>query len=206
MDRALLRPVPARPPGSVPDPDAARHVAAFLSALDERDGLALALVALAGHPRAEVGRRLALGEEELARALARARRELRRSVTPLPGSGWCSLAERLVSDRLDESLATREETRLAVHLRNCPRCVEHERRLVQATDALTASLPAAAPPALAVAQARVDLEVVEPEPPGPERAGELDSVAAWYVMIVGSLLLAMAGLVLVIAGAFDSGL
>jgi hypothetical protein len=186
----------------VPDPDAARHVAAFLPALDERDGLALALVALAGHPRAEVARRLSLGEEELARALARARRELRRSVTPLPGSGWCSLAERLVSDRLDEPLATREETRLAVHLRNCPRCVEHERRLVQATDTLTASLPAA-PPALAVAQARVDLEVVEPEPPGPERA---DSVAAWYVMIVGSLLLAMAGLVLVIAGAFDAGL
>ena len=205
MDRALLRPVPARPLGPVPDPDAARHVAAFLPVLDERDGLALALVALAGHPRAEVARRLALSEEELAQALARARRELRRSVTPLPGSGWCALAERLVSDRLDEPLATREEIRLGVHLRNCPRCVEHERRLVQATDALTAGLPATEPaPAAVVAQARADLEIVEPEPPGPERAGEQDSVAAWYVLIVVSLLLAMGALAVVIAGVFDS--
>lgn len=215
MDRAPLRPVPSRPGGPVSDPDAARHVAAFLPAAPERDGLALALVALAGRPRPEVARRLAIGDEELAEALARARGELRRTLAQLPGSGWCSRAERLVSDRLDEPLGAREDNRLAVHLRNCPRCVEHERRLVQATDALVASLPAAPPaPVLAQAPAAAGLEVVASEAPGPvEPGGESaapdslassDSVAAWYALIAGSLLLAIAAITLVIAGVFDA--
>jgi hypothetical protein len=58
----------------------------------------------------------------------------------LPGSGWCERAEELISNRLDEPLADRDARRLDVHLRNCARCVEHERRLVQATDALVVGL------------------------------------------------------------------
>ena len=145
----------------------------------------------------------------MAEALARARRELRRTLAPLPGSGWCRRAERLVSDRLDEPLDARGDHRLAVHLRNCPRCVEHERRLVQATDALVASLPAVpATPLLAQAPAAAGLEVVEPETPGAvEPAAESappDSVAGWYALIAGSLLLAISAITLVVAGVFDA--
>jgi Putative zinc-finger len=195
MDHAPLRPVPVRPSGPVSDPDAVRHVAGQLPAAGERDRTALALVALAGHDRAEVARRLGVDGPELSESLARARKELRRTVQPLPGSGWCEGAERLISDRLDDGLAAADEGRLDTHLRNCPRCVEHERRLVQATDALIASLPAApAPPFLAPAP---ELVAVEPDP----APAEPDSVAGWYALIVSSLLLAIAALALVIAGA-----
>jgi Putative zinc-finger len=179
----------------VSDPEAVRHLASHVPAADERDRLALALVALAGHPRADVARRLGIDEEELAAALARARKELRRTVLPLPGSGWCERAERLISDRLDDALPEREERRLSPHLRNCPRCVEHERRLVQATDALIARLPTApASPYLAPAPAPMEPEPVATEP-------EPDSVAGWYAFIVISLLLAIAAITLVVAGA-----
>ena len=83
--------------------------------------------------------RLGIDEETLAESLARARKELRRTLAALPGSGWCERGERLISDRIDGALAAQDEARLDVHLRNCPRCVEHERRLVQATDALVTS-------------------------------------------------------------------
>jgi putative zinc finger protein/sigma-70-like protein len=182
----------------VSDPEAVRHLASHVPAADERDRLALALVALAGHGRAEVARRLGIDEEEVSAALARARKELRRTVLPLPGSGWCERAERLISDRLDDALPEREERRLSPHLRNCPRCVEHERRLVQATDALIARLPTApASPYLAPVPeaAPVELEPVAAEP-------EPDSVAGWYALIVVSLLLAIAAITLVVAGAF----
>ena len=200
MDHAPLRPVPIRPDGPVSDPDAARHVSVLLPELAERDGLALALVALAGHPREAVARRLGMGSEELALALARSRKALRRSLAPLPGSGWCERAERLVSDRLDEALSERDEPRLAAHLRNCPRCVDHERRLVHATDALLGGVPAAPPVPL--------VEAVEPEPaPAPvslEAEPELDSVAGWYAFIAACLALAIVAIVLVIAGAFGA--
>jgi hypothetical protein len=198
MEHTPLRPVPTRPSGPVSDPDAVRHVASHLPAAEERDRLALALVALAGHERAEVARRLGVDEDELSAALARARKELRRTLQPLPGSGWCELAERLISDRLDGPLPERDERRLAPHLRNCPRCVEHERRLVQATDTLIARLPTApTAPYLAPApeEAPTPLEPVAAEP-------EPDSVAGWYALIVCSLLLAIAALALVVAGAF----
>jgi len=61
-------------------------------------------------------------------------------VVTLGGSGWCERAEGLISDRLDGVLADTDVRRLDVHLRNCGRCVEHERRLVQATDALVIGL------------------------------------------------------------------
>jgi hypothetical protein len=190
----------------VSDPEAARQVAAFLPGADERDGLALALVALAGHRRTEVARRLGLGEPELSAALARARKELRRTVQPLTGSGWCERAERLISDRLDGPLPDSDENRLATHLRNCPRCVEHERRLVQATDALIGSrAPAPAVPTLTAVPVHGEPEATEPEPPAQlePTAVEPESVVGWYVLIVIALLLAITAITLVIAGVFD---
>jgi hypothetical protein len=193
MDHAPLRPVPVRPTGPVSDPDAVRHVAQTVPAAAERDRVAFALVTLAAHQRAEVAQRLGIDEAELSAALTRARKELRRTMLPLPGSGWCERAERLISDRLDGPLSDRDESRLDTHLRNCPRCVEHERRLVQATDALIARLPSApAAPYLAPVPDPVDLsEVVAAEP---------DSVAGWYVLIAVCLLLAAVAIALAVAG------
>src|SRR5687767_7352927 len=98
MERAPLRPVPGRPSGPVSDPEAARVVAAALPGLGERDRLALGLVAVAAHPRAEVAARLGLDASELAGSLARARKALRRTREALPGTGWCERAELLISD------------------------------------------------------------------------------------------------------------
>ena len=139
MARAPLRPVPGQPAAPVTDAAAVTLVAAALPSLPDPDRTALALVALAGMPRGHVALRLGRDEAELSDALARARKELRRTVSALVGSGWCERSERMISDRLDGALADSDVRRLDVHLRNCPRCVEHERRLVQATDALVAS-------------------------------------------------------------------
>ncbi|HKF80495.1 MAG TPA: zf-HC2 domain-containing protein [Thermoleophilaceae bacterium] len=147
MEHAPLRPVPARPPGPVDPEDAARHVAASLPGLDAAAATALGLVALAGSSREEAAEATGLGEEALGETLARARKALRRSMVPLAGSGWCERAERLVSDRLDDALEPPGPARLQVHLRNCSRCVEHERRLVQATNAMVADLMPAPSPA-----------------------------------------------------------
>ena len=171
VERAPLRPVPRRPSGPV-DPDvAARHVAAQLPELDPFPRAALALVTLAGRSRAEAAARTGLSAHDFATALHRGRKELRRSVEPLAGSGWCERAERLISDRLDGELDHLGAARLDVHLRNCPRCVEHERRLVQAIDGLVAGLvgepeqaPVPGPPA--------PLRLAAPSTP-PERAPSL---------------------------------
>jgi hypothetical protein len=95
---------------------------------------------LSEHPRAEASASIGVTERELGGLLAAARKELRRTLATLAGSGWCERAERLISDRLDGALAAADARRLDVHLRNCARCVEHERRLVQATDALVIAL------------------------------------------------------------------
>ena len=151
MERAPLRPVPARPAGPVDPAAAVREVAAALPALEPLEVRALALVALADRPRPEVAELLDIEEQELGPLLAAARKELRQTLTPLSGSGWCERAEGLISDRLDGVVGEPGRRRLDVHLRNCPRCVEHERRLVQATDALLAGIaparPIPAPPA-----------------------------------------------------------
>ena len=138
MEHAPLRPVPARPAGPIDPATAAREVEAWLPTLEPETARALALVVLAELPRAEVAETLGLPEPELGSLLAAARKELRQTIVVLGGSGWCERAERLISDRLDGTLADRDARRLDVHLRNCTRCVEHERRLVQATDALIA--------------------------------------------------------------------
>jgi hypothetical protein len=140
MERAPLRPVPARPAGPVDPAAAVREVVAALPELAPVEARALALVALADRPRPQVAGVLGIEERELGALLAAARKELRQTITPLGGSGWCERAEGLISDRLDGVVLERDARRLDVHLRNCPRCVEHERRLVQATDALLAGV------------------------------------------------------------------
>ena len=222
MERAPLRPVPGRPSGPVPDAAAVALVGAALPGLAERDRTALALVAVAGTARPAVGMRLGVAEEELAESLARARKELRRTLAALPGSGWCERSERLISDRIDGALAERDEARLDVHLRNCPRCVEHERRLVQATDALVAGVApsAPAPPTLAPADeaaAKPELAAIEPatasevSPPGASEATparrssrELASAIGWNALLVVAIVLALASLALALAGALGA--
>ena len=140
---------------------ALREVRSWLPALDPPAARALALAVLAERPRAEVAMLLDMSEHELGRELAAARKELRQTLVTLGGSGWCERAEGLISDRLDGVLADTDVRRLDVHLRNCTRCVEHERRLVQATDALVIGLggrpaPSAGAPAPLVEAPRAD--------------------------------------------------
>jgi hypothetical protein len=159
MEHAPLRPVPARPTGPV-DPAA---IAAVLPGSSEASVRALA-GAMAGRPRSELAAENGVDADELGRMLATARKALRRTVVALPGSGWCERAERLVSDRLDGELGDRGAALLDVHLRNCSRCVEHERRLVQAGDALLGT----APPRVPDGRPAPTLEVVsEPAPTAP---------------------------------------
>jgi hypothetical protein len=194
-------------------------VAAALPALDERDRTALALVALAGAARPAVALRLDIDEGAVGESLARGRKELRRTLAALPGSGWCERSERLISDRIDGALSDRDEARLDVHLRNCPRCVEHERRLVQATDALVAGVApgAPAPPEPAEAGAKPDLAAIEPAAPSalpakrapettPARRSsrELASAAGQKLLLVLAIALAVASLALAVAGALGA--
>ena len=104
---------------------------------------ALALVDLAGRTRAEAAAEAGLAPADLATALAAGRTALRRALHPLPGSGWCARAERLLSDRIDGELDDRGGRVLDTHLDNCPRCVEHDRRLAQAQDGLITRFVAA---------------------------------------------------------------
>jgi Putative zinc-finger len=215
MEHAPLRPVPTRPAGPVHPEAAERALAAVLPGLAARETRALALVALAGRPRAEVEGELGIGPEELAEALASGRKVLRRSLRPLTASGWCERSERLISDRLDGQLDERGAARLDVHLRNCPRCVEHERRLVQATDMLVAEAAGAPAPLPEPAQeaAPVELTVVDtPEPvepglPGPSRSTrDVASGLAWSALVAIAVILALASLALVVAGVLGADL
>ena len=70
------------------DAAAVALVTAALPALGERDRTALALAGVTGTPRPRVAERLGIDEAELAESLARARKELRRTLASLPGSGW----------------------------------------------------------------------------------------------------------------------
>ena len=183
MERAPLRPVPARPAGPVDPAAAVREVATALPALDPLQVRALALVALADRPRPEVAELLGIEGRELGELLAAARKELRQTLTPLSGSGWCERAEGFISDRLDGVVREPDERRLDVHLRNCPRCVEHERRLVQATDALLSGIAPARPrPALPVGDAPLaavppeDFEAGAPEEATPAEPAPAESV------------------------------
>jgi hypothetical protein len=217
MEHAPLRPVPGRPDEPVSEPEAVARVAAALPDLGERERVALGLAGLAGTARPLVAARLGLDEAELAVVLAAARKELRRTVSPLPGSGWCERAERLISDRLDGALAPLDQPRLDAHQRNCPRCVEHERKLVQATDALTAgAAPAPSAPAVAEAAPAAEPPTLVPAPAAPKpavveepaRRSALDLAGAvgWTALIVFAILLALAALGLALAGALGAQL
>ena len=148
--------------------DALGHVAQELPGLDPAASAAFALVALVGRPRPELldapdaDAAADLSRDELAEALARARKTLRRKLHPLPGNGWCERAERMISDRLDDALEDPGPARLEVHLANCDRCVEHERRLGQAQDALVAGFEKAHPaerPAAEAAPTKAESEL-----------------------------------------------
>jgi hypothetical protein len=158
VERASLRPVPQRPSGPVDPAAALGHVEGQLPGLDEAARQALSLVDLVGRSRPEVCAETGIVEADLAEALARGRKALRRAAFPLPGSGWCERAERLLSDEIDGALAEPGPRRLAAHLANCDRCVEHERRLWQARDQLVLSFEASR----------------EPERPEPDVADEPD--------------------------------
>src|SRR3954454_23722920 len=133
---ATLRPVPLRPAGPVDPADALAHVLSALPELDQEAARALSLIEIAGRTRDRAGDETGLTAGILAEALYRARKALRRSIFPLSASGWCERAERLLSDRIDGALVPPGPARLDVHLRNCERCVDHERRLSQAREKL----------------------------------------------------------------------
>jgi hypothetical protein len=198
MARAPLRPVPGQPAEPLTDAAAVALVGAALPSLAEPDRSALALVALAGMARGQVALRLQRDEAALADALVRARKELRRTVAELSGSGWCERAERMVSDRLDGALADSDVRRLDVHLSNCPRCVEHERRLVQATDALVASATGApyafatTPSPAATSRQSLPQAAAAGEQ---ESTGELLRALPLKALIAVTILLALAALV-----------
>jgi hypothetical protein len=180
MERASLRPVPQRPSGPVEPAAALAHVQASLPDLDEAARHALALIDLVGRSRSQLRAETGIAEADLADALARARKALRRAAFPLPGSGWCERAERLLSDELDGELADPGPRRLAAHLANCDRCVEHERRLWQARDQLVAAFDEAhaAPPPPPVIADEPDPEPLELPDPRPEQPEEPEPPAA----------------------------
>ena len=210
----MLRPVPSHPPGPVDPAEALAFVATSLPSVDQASVSAFSLVVLGGFPRSEVP---GLSAEQVSLALARARKEIRRAAWPLAGSGWCERAERLISDRLDDAL---DDSRLLeAHLANCERCVEHERRVVQAQDGLVAAFvaarpglapppaPVSEPPALKVIEQPVAAPppVDPPESPVDPRRFAVGGLA-WGVLVVLTVLIVLAAIVIAMAGTFGTGL
>src|SRR4051794_28475036 len=136
VEQATLRPVPLRPAGPVDPAEALAHVLAALPDLPEDAARALSLIEIAGRTRDKAVEEMEISAGSLAELLYEARKALRRSVFPLSASGWCERAERLLSDRIDGVLTPPGPARLGVHLRNCERCVDHERRLSQTREKL----------------------------------------------------------------------
>ena len=157
--------MPLTPAGPVDPERATIHVSGLLPRLTAQQARALALVVLGGFDRADAAADLGISQHDVARALAAARTALRRSVRQLQGSGWCLRAEALLSDRLDDVLDDAGAARLDVHLRNCPRCVDHERRLIQAQNALVAEFGREPAPGEAA-----ELTLVQPAEPRSRRA------------------------------------
>lgn len=188
MERATLRPVPLRPAGPVDPAAALAHVLAALPELDEDAASALSLIEIAGRTRDQAGEDTGLAEDVLAQALYRARKALRRSLFPLSASGWCERAELLLSDRIDGVLVPPGPARLDVHLRNCERCVDHERRLSQAREQLVRDFIDAHPESAGAGPAErsvaATLRVVEPATvaeaePEPEYVGPTRSIPSF---------------------------
>ena len=193
MEGTPLRSVPASLPGPVNTVHALAQVERALPDLVPEARRALALVGLGLRPRAEAAGELGVSAPELSRLLAVARKALRRTVAQLPAGGWCERAERLISDRMDGTLAPAGEARLDSHLLGCERCAIHEQRLVQAHDLLVEAYLETHPPkpALATAAAPVaELRVVEPS------TESMASPRVWHLAFVIGLLLALAAVVL----------
>jgi putative zinc finger protein len=136
VEQATLRPVPLRPVGPVDPSEALAHVLGALPDLSEDAARALSLIEIAGRTRDTALEEMQISGELLAELLYSARKALRRSIFPLSASGWCERAERLLSDRIDGALVPPGPARLDVHLRNCERCEDHQRKLVQAREQL----------------------------------------------------------------------
>jgi anti-sigma factor RsiW len=90
----------------------------------------------------------------------------------------------LVSDRLDGELGAAGAARLDAHLARCPRCAEHEQRLVQAQDRLVTAFGRAegsnGPAPLAL--------VPEEEPVPPRTADGLVNLSLAVILTLSALL------------------
>jgi hypothetical protein len=182
VEQATLRPVPLRPAGPVDPAEAFAHVAGALPDLSENAARALSLIEIAGRTRDTAIAELEVPADVLAELLYSARKALRRSVFPLSASGWCERAERLLSDRIDGVLVPPGPARLDVHLRNCERCVDHERRLSQAREQLVHEFIDAHPHTAGAGPAErpaATLRVVEPVVVEPVYDGPMHAVASY---------------------------
>ena len=172
MERAPLRPIPVRPAGPVHPLAATRALGAAIPELSPRQADAVALVALAGRSRP---RRPPSSASERRSSPMRSRAGARRCAALCSRSARAAGASAPSGSSRTGSTASSSErgaARLDVHLRNCPRCVEHERRLVQATDALVARAAGAAPSQIDPAMSSAQLTVVataQPTPPAEPR-------------------------------------
>jgi Putative zinc-finger len=182
VEQATLRPVPLRPVGPVDPSEALAHVLGSLPDLSEDAARALALIEIAGRTRDNALGEMEVSADTLAELLYSARKALRRSVFPLSASGWCERAERLLSDRIDGVLTPPGPARLDVHLRNCERCVDHERKLSQAREQLVREFIEAHPHTAGAGPAErpvATLRVVEPVVVEPVYTGPTYTVASF---------------------------
>jgi hypothetical protein len=155
--------------------------------LSEDGARALSLIEIAGRTRDTAVEEMEVSAEVLAELLYQARKALRRSVFPLSASGWCERAERLLSDRIDAVLAPPGPARLDVHLRNCERCVDHERRLWQARETLVRDFIDAHPHAAGAGPAErpaATLRVVAPVVAEPAYDGPTHTVSGFGGVLV----------------------
>ncbi|HEX6713263.1 MAG TPA: zf-HC2 domain-containing protein [Thermoleophilaceae bacterium] len=182
MEQATLRPVPLRPVGPVDPSEALAHVLDALPDLREDAARALSLIEIAGRTRDKAVEEMEISGDTLASLLYDARKALRRSVFPLSASGWCERAERLLSDQIDGVLTPPGPARLGVHLRNCERCVDHERKLSQAREKLVREFIDAHPHTAGAGPAErpaATLRVVEPVVAEPLWDGPTHTVASF---------------------------
>jgi hypothetical protein len=187
VEQATLRPVPLRPVGPVDPAEAVAHVLGALPDLSEDAARALSLIEIAGRTRDKAVEEMAVSADALAELLYSARKALRRSMFPLSASGWCERAERLLSDRIDGVLTPPGPARLDVHLRNCERCVDHERRLSQAREKLVREFIDAHPHTAGAGPAErpaATLRVVEPVVAEPVYDGPTQTVAGFAGLLV----------------------
>jgi hypothetical protein len=182
VEQATLRPVPLRPAGPVDPAEALVHVLGALPDVSEDAARALSLIEIAGRTRDNAVEEMRVSADALAELLYAARKALRRSLFPLSASGWCERAERLLSDRIDGVLVPPGPARLDVHLRNCERCVDHERRLSQARERLVRDFIDAHPHIAGAGPAErpaAALRVVEPVVVEARSEGATRSVASF---------------------------